>query len=54
MRLAYLSPDVIERLLVWREPPATSINDLFNVTYLPWEEQTTIIFEQDTHKLRTG
>jgi hypothetical protein len=25
MRLAYLSPDVLERLVVWREPPAISL-----------------------------
>ena len=54
MRLAYLSPDVLERLLIWREPPAVSVNELVNATYLPWGEQTTIIFGQDTHKLKAG
>ncbi|WP_363351849.1 hypothetical protein [Methylocystis echinoides] len=39
MRLAYLSPDVLERLLLWRVPPAVSINDLMKASYLPWVEQ---------------
>ena len=33
---------------------AVSVNELINATYLPWAEQTTIMFEKDTHKLRTG
>ena len=39
MRLAYLSPDVLERLLIRREPPAVSVNDMVDVTYLPWAAQ---------------
>jgi hypothetical protein len=39
MRLAYLSPDVLERLVIWRDPPAVSVNDLIEATYLPWAEQ---------------
>jgi hypothetical protein len=44
MRLAYLSPDVLERLLVRREPPAVAVNDLIGVTYLPWEKQPKRVF----------
>ena len=44
MRLAYLSPDVLERLLVRREPPAVTVNDLIGVTYLPWEKQPKRVF----------
>ena len=44
MRLAYLSPDALERLLVWREPPAVSVNDLITATYLPWTEQLGLSF----------
>lgn len=40
MRLAYLSPEVLERLVVKREPPAVSWNDLVGSTYLPWAKQT--------------
>ena len=39
MRLAYLSPEVLERLVVNREPPAVSWNDLVGATYLPWTRQ---------------
>ena len=45
MRLAYLSPQVLERLLVWREPPSVSVNDLIDATYLPWAEQMGRVFE---------
>ena len=44
MRLAYLSQDVMERLLVWREPPAVPVNDLIAATYLPWGAQAQHVF----------
>ena len=40
MRLAYLSPEVLDRLLVGREPPAESSHSLVEASYLPWKEQT--------------
>ncbi len=43
-RLAYLSPDVLERLLAWREPPAVSLKALIVISYLPWAEQTGRVF----------
>jgi hypothetical protein len=39
MRLAYLAPEVLERLVVMRQPPAVSVNDLMGVTYVVWAEQ---------------
>ena len=45
MHLAYLSPDVLERLVVRREPPAISVAELINATYLPWTEQMGACFE---------
>lgn len=45
LRLAYLSPDVLERLLLWRTPPSVSVIDLIKVSYLPWAEQTKRVFE---------
>ena len=45
MRLAYLSPDVLERLLLWRLPPSVSVVDLIKVSYLPWAEQIGRVFE---------
>ena len=39
MRLAYLAPDVLEKLLIHRIPPALSLNDLIAAADLPWAEQ---------------
>lgn len=39
MRLAYLSPEVLERLAVSRDPPSVSVNELIRGTYLPWVKQ---------------
>jgi len=44
MRLAYLAPDVLERLLIHRVPPALSLNDLIAVAELPWAEQLEAVF----------
>ena len=46
LRLAYLSPDVLERLVISRDPPSVSVNDLIEVTYLPWAEQMERAFSQ--------
>ncbi len=45
MRLAYLSPAVLETLVITRKPPAISINDLTTVAELPWFEQANRVFE---------
>lgn len=47
MRLAYLSPDVLERLVIHRQPPALSLNDLMAVPDLPWLEQMERVFGSD-------
>jgi hypothetical protein len=44
LRLAYLSPDVLERLLVWRDPPSVSVIDLIEAVNLPWAEQQLKVF----------
>jgi hypothetical protein len=44
MRLSYLSPDVLQRLVTQRVPPALSLNDLIAVTELPWAEQMKQVF----------
>ncbi|WPM81641.1 hypothetical protein R5W60_17825 [Brucella pseudintermedia] len=44
MRLAYLSPDVLEKLLIHRVAPALSLNDLMAVAELPWAEQMERVF----------
>ncbi len=45
MRLAYLAPDVLEKLLIHRIPPALSLNDLIAAADLPWAEQMEAVFE---------
>jgi hypothetical protein len=45
MRLAYLSPDVLERLVISRDPPSVSVNELIDATYLPWAEQRGPVFD---------
>ncbi|NJL07885.1 MAG: hypothetical protein HC900_06185 [Methylacidiphilales bacterium] len=44
MRLAYLSPEVLERLVIWRVPPALSLSDLVAVAERPWAEQMGEVF----------
>ena len=46
VRLAYLSPDVLERLVVWRDPPSVSVIDLIEVVNLPWSEQVSRVFDR--------
>jgi len=45
MRLAYLSPEVLEHLVIRRVPPALSLNDLVAVADQPWEEQLDMVFD---------
>jgi len=44
IRLAYLAPDVLEKLLIHRIAPALSLNDLISVAELPWAEQMEAVF----------
>ena len=44
IRLAYLSPSVLESLVIPRKQPAISINDLMAVAELPWAEQMEVVF----------
>ncbi len=45
MRLAYLSPEVLEHLVIGRVPPARSLNDLAGVADRPWLEQMSLVFD---------
>jgi len=47
IRLAYLSPDVLERLLLWRAPPSITVKELAKAASLPWAEQTERVFGGD-------
>ncbi len=44
MRLAWLAPDLLERLVIHRVPPALSLNDLIAVAERPWAEQAVAVF----------
>ena len=46
MRLAYLSPEVLEHIVIRRVPPALSLNDLVAVADRPWAEQMDVAFDQ--------
>ena len=52
IRLAYMSPDVLERLLLWREPPSATLLQLVEATYLPWPEQMGRVFDLKTPSSR--
>ncbi|WP_428542731.1 hypothetical protein [Profundibacter sp.] len=45
IRLAYLAPAVIERMIVEQEIPAVRIIDLIDAVSLPWAEQEAAVFE---------
>ncbi|PZX17817.1 hypothetical protein LX81_01547, partial [Palleronia aestuarii] len=45
LRLAWLAPDVLERLVMRREPCAISLYDLCFVASLPWDEQPARVFD---------
>ena len=45
LRLAYLSPVVLERLVVLRDPPSISLIDLIVAVNLPWSEQMRRVFD---------
>jgi hypothetical protein len=42
-----LSPEVLERLVIRREPPAISVLELIEATYLPWASQMKATFGSD-------
>jgi hypothetical protein len=46
LRLAYLSPAVLEKLLLYRKPPAVSIKDLAAAAGLGWDEQENKVFQE--------
>lgn len=45
MRLAYLSPEVLDHLVIRRLAPALSLNDLTSVAERPWEEQMGMVLD---------
>jgi len=45
LRLTWLAPEVLEQLVVHREPSTISIYDLCCVASLPWDEQPGRVFD---------
>ena len=44
LKLAYLAPPVLEKLLIARVSPVVSVKELAEVTELPWAEQAGVVF----------
>lgn len=44
LKLAYLAPPVLEKLLIARVSPVVSVKELAEVTDLPWAEQAGVVF----------
>ncbi|CAM8664066.1 hypothetical protein MCEREM30_03431 [Paracoccaceae bacterium] len=45
LRLAYLAPEVLKRLVFGREVTAVTVLQLTESAALPWHEQSPIVFE---------
>ena len=41
----YLSPEVLDRLVIWRVAPSVTVNELAKAASLPWAEQEERVFE---------
>jgi hypothetical protein len=46
LRLAYLSPEVLERLLIHRRPCALSLDKLAATALMPWSDQRDAVFDE--------
>ena len=46
LRLAYLAPTVLDKLLIGRASPAVSIKDMAAAAELPWADQEAAVFGQ--------
>jgi hypothetical protein len=46
LRLAYLSPEVLERLLIHRRPCALSLDKLAAAALVPWSDQLDTVFDE--------
>ena len=44
MKLAYLTPDVLELILIARISPAVSLKDMSAIAELPWAAQKGVVF----------
>ncbi len=46
LRLAYLSPEVLEALILQRRPSAVRLVDLVKIATQPWVEQVAAVFDE--------
>jgi len=49
LKLAYLAPSALEKILIARVSPAVSLKDLAVAASTPWAEQEAVIFEGIAH-----
>lgn len=47
IRLAYLSPAVLQRLVIYREPLPLPLNALSEIAVLAWSQQMTAVFGRE-------
>ena len=47
IRLAYLSPGVLERLVIWRVAPSVTVNGLAKAASLLGAKQVERVFDED-------
>lgn len=45
IRLAYLAPELIKQLVLYRKPLPISVNALCDTALLPWPKQTSVILD---------
>ena len=45
MRLAYLAPNVLQRMVYKRDVPTVTLLNLIEIAALPWDEQANAVFE---------
>ncbi len=48
LKLAYLAPPVLEKLLIARVPPAVSVKELAQAAEMPWVKQVAVVFGEQT------
>ena len=53
LRLAYLAPEVLKRLVYKREAMAVTLMQITECATLPWGEQAGVVFGADTHDAST-
>ena len=53
LKLAYLAPAVLEKLLIARVSPVVSVKELAEATELPWAEQAGVAFGEPQPTVRS-